>query len=547
MKKARLIFTIILCISLIMPLNGCFSTQNPDDKNITLQIYNQNSSLAGPVNGWISELLKSRFNISLNIMHSVNIGYAAYVEAGNIGDIIIFNNISDYRTAYNAGLLFNWEDYNILSDYGTYMAEHYNDALESNRRLNPDGAIHGIRGNISASSENAESTDMSYVRWDLYKRLGYPKISTVDDFEQLLNDMTELERETNPGSVVYAVSAYPDNDGNTPYIISSTAALFGYVNFGFGFYNSASDSYETCFEDDGIYMKCLRLYNRLYRRGLLDPDSVSLNYDIIKQDYADGRAIFTPFSDLAREFNLAHASDEDVSMEPLVADDFSVLSYPASTIGNGSIFCISANSAYPEYCMKVINWLFTPEGVLELNYGPKDVIWAYDYNGNPYITDYGKECFKKPTLELTGDYSGRYMDGLLDLSCQTLNPYSHFLGENITFDYSTWSEEENADNESDDWNQYTGCDSLDEYIAKKGSVTCKINDFVFDKMDSELLLFSNQIASEICTYSWNAIYASDDAEFDSIIQDMKTLVTGHDAYESINDYYENQLTLYKNF
>lgn len=548
----------LLLIVVILASTGCSKGTTPSEDNITLNIYNQNTTESGPVSGWFAQIIKSKFNINLYVIPSNELGFAAYVEEGNLGDIIIFNRTEDYRTAYKAGLLYDWNQYDILNNYGSSLLSNYKEALEKNRSMNSDGAIHGISGNISINSVDYITADTSYIRWDLYKKLGYPEINTLEDLEMILKDMVELERADTSSDSVYAISAFSEWDDVTPYLLSSTAKLYGYMEFGLGFYNPSTDSYELCLDEDGIYMRCLKFYNALYRAGLFDPDSMNQDYDHTQQNYAKGKALFSPDSDLASSYNTAAHIADNKSMLPLSANDFSVLGTSPSIYGDGSIFCISNNSAYPEYSMQVIDFIFSEEGAIDLKNGPKGSTWDYavDDSGNktPYITELGLKCFEDATTELTGDYSGRFADGFLDLSCDTLDMDCEYYGNGITLDSMTWPSVKesdwyikNADKPVDmsDWSSYTGYSTISEYLKGSGITLCPDTTFVFGEMDSEIAFFKNTIASELCTYSWNAIYADDEYEFNSIVSDMNTLITSHWAYDEILEHYNEQLKIYK--
>ncbi|MEI3208547.1 MAG: hypothetical protein V8S84_12320, partial [Lachnospiraceae bacterium] len=68
------------------------------------------------------------------------------------------------------------------------------------------------------------------------------------------------------------------------------------------------------------------------------------------------------------------------------------IAYGQNIYGGNRPWTIGANTEYPELCMAIINWLATPEGRMTLEYGPKDVCWYYDEDGNTCFTDLGKSA-----------------------------------------------------------------------------------------------------------------------------------------------------------
>ena len=44
------------------------------------------------------------------------------MESGNLGDIVVFGSTgNDYQRAATSGMLFDWNEDDILSDYGPYI------------------------------------------------------------------------------------------------------------------------------------------------------------------------------------------------------------------------------------------------------------------------------------------------------------------------------------------------------------------------------------------------------------------------------------------
>ena len=69
-------------------------------------------------------------------------------------------------------------------------------------------------------------------------------------------------------------------------------------------------------------------------------------------------------------------------MAPCPPSEAEPIAYGQNIYGGNRPWTIGANTEYPELCMAIINWLATPEGRMTLEYGPKDVCWYYDEDGN---------------------------------------------------------------------------------------------------------------------------------------------------------------------
>ena len=99
------------------------------------------------------------------------------MESGDLGDLVIWGNDGDeYLQAVNKGMLFDWNEDDILSEYGPYIEEHMQPALEKNTKIS-GGTTYGIGFDIATDANQRQ--DIMYewdLRWDLYKELGYTKL-----------------------------------------------------------------------------------------------------------------------------------------------------------------------------------------------------------------------------------------------------------------------------------------------------------------------------------------------------------------------------------
>jgi multiple sugar transport system substrate-binding protein/putative aldouronate transport system substrate-binding protein len=198
--------------------------------------------------------------------------------------------------------------------------------------------------------------------------------------------------------------------------------------------------------------------------------------------------------------------------------------YGMNPQGGDRIWSIGAKSEYPELCMEVINWFCTPEGRLTMDYGPQGVCWDYDEDKNTYFTELGKECNSNKNTKMGGDYEGTFQDGTLQIvnttwSADASNPDSN--GE--TYNSDNWkSNISEAETEIEqDWRDKTGCTSINEYFEKSGKYRLAPgSSYSKGEKDTELKTTWSQVTDEIKNGSWKAIYASTDAEYNKIVNNM---------------------------
>lgn len=67
-----------------------------------------------------------KFNVKLNIIPDSDGTYETRMESGDLGDLVIWGNDGDeYLQAVDKGMLFDWNEDDILSEYGPYIADAY--------------------------------------------------------------------------------------------------------------------------------------------------------------------------------------------------------------------------------------------------------------------------------------------------------------------------------------------------------------------------------------------------------------------------------------
>ena len=160
------------------------------DETVTLNVFDQLANYSGEQIGWFGQVMLEKFNVKLNIIPDSDGTYETRMESGDLGDLVIWGNDGDeYLQAVDKGMLFDWNEDDILADYGPYIAEHMQPALEKNTQIS-GGTTYGIGFDIATDANQRQ--DIMYewdLRWDLYKELGYPEIKNLDDMVDVLAQM----------------------------------------------------------------------------------------------------------------------------------------------------------------------------------------------------------------------------------------------------------------------------------------------------------------------------------------------------------------------
>lgn len=550
---SKKLLSVLLASSMVIgsasALTGCGSKKN---EVIKLNVYSQLANFSGKQIGWSADILKKKFNVELNIIPEGDGVFETRMTSGNLGDIVVWGADNDkYPLAVKNNLLFGWEDDNVLDEYGPYIKKNMPDALKKNKELTKtitNGAsdkLYGFGANVALNSKDHESFFYTWdTRWDLYKKLGYPKIKNLQDYQKMLKNMQKLCPSDDSGNKVYAVSLWPDwDDAMVMYVKAMATAYYGYDELALGLYDPTNGKYHDALEENGPYLEMLKWFNDLYQDGLIDPDSMTQTYDEMIAKVQNGGTLFSIFN---YSGSLGYNTKEHTSAGKLMycmkPEDASPIVYGMNTQGGDRVWSIGAKTEYPEKCMEIINYLATPEGRMTMEYGPKGYTWDYDDQKHAYLTDVGMKCQKDKNTTMGGGYKGSYHDGELQInnvtwSLDASNPDSD--GE--TYNKESWASY-NATPSSDiekDWRDKTGCTTINEYMEKGKYTVAPGTSFSKETQDTTLKTTWNQVTTEIKNSSWKAIYAKSDKKFDSVVASMKKSAKKY-GYDKCVEWSRNQ-------
>lgn len=550
---SKKLLSVLLASSMVIgsasALTGCGSKKN---EVIKLNVYSQLANFSGKQIGWSADILKKKFNVELNIIPEGDGVFETRMTSGNLGDIVVWGADNDkYPLAVKNNLLFGWEDDNVLDEYGPYIKKNMPDALKKNKELTKtitNGAsdkLYGFGANVALNSKDHESFFYTWdTRWDLYKKLGYPKVKNLQDYHKMLKNMQKLCPSDDSGNKVYAVSLWPDwDDAMVMYVKAMATAYYGYDELALGLYDPTNGKYHDALEEKGPYLEMLKWFNDLYQDRLIDPDSMTQTYDEMIAKVQNGGTLFSIFN---YSGSLGYNTKEHTSAGKLMycmkPEDASPIVYGMNTQGGDRVWSIGAKTEYPEKCMEIINYLATPEGRMTMEYGPKGYTWDYDDQKHAYLTDVGVKCQNDKNTTMGGGYKGSYHDGELQInnvtwSLDASNPDSD--GE--TYNKESWASY-NATPSSDiekDWRDKTGCTTINEYMEKGKYTVAPGTSFSKETQDTTLKTTWNQVTTEIKNSSWKAIYAKSDKQFDSVVAGMKKSAKKY-GYDKCVEWSRNQ-------
>lgn len=553
-NKWKKVLTTGLILSSVVILGACSgkddkegtksSSKNADgtyEEAITIDVFDGLANYMGVQEGWFAKIVKDKFNMELNIIAPNVAGngdtlFQTRTAAGNLGDLVIVDTGEQLNDLVEGGLLYDVSD--LYKDM-KYVPNYDIATKELNKDF--EGTFALPTGVSSQSPETpSEGLDLNfgaYIRWDLYKDLGYPDINTMEDLLPVIADMQKAESQTPSGKKVYGFSLFKDWDGNMMGAGKQLVTLQGYDERGFVIAKADGSDYQSILDTNSEYIRALKFYYEANQLGLVDPESTTQNYDTLFAKFKDGQVLFSWWPWLGQSaYNTTTNLNEGRGFMLAPIKDQKIFSYGAPVYGNKQFLGIGANAKDPERIAAFIDWLFSPEGVLANSAqtagssGPEGLTWEMNADGLPELTEFGIKALVDGAATMPEEYGGGdYVDGASALNVSTVLPIDTNPDTGFPYNFNLWETYQNSDKNpiKDDWREKMGADTTLEYLEKNDQISVAPGASAVSPEDSsEISTLRNQAKDIIVQYSWQMVFAKNDAEFDKLLKEMQDTAIG---------------------
>ncbi len=544
MKKKRILAAALASAVMLSVLSASFpgcGSENREysyEETIVVDVFDSGANYQGIQPGWFAKVVKDKFNMELNIIAPNVAGggdtlYEIRSAAGNLGDLVISNGDTDsVQKMVDSGLLLDMEPY-----IRNKAIMRYGDVLERiNGDITPEG-IYVIPSEVSGNSpltpkESLEPTFGPYIRWDLYKELGYPQMDTLEDLLPVLKQMQELEPYAENGEKTYAFSFFRDWDGNLMTAAKQPCCFYGYDEFGFGLEKADGSDFQSIIDSDSLYVRTLKLFFDANQMGLVDPQSPTQKYTDFAQKYRDGQIFYSPWPWVTQEYNTLSRKEDGRGFMLADISDMQIYASGCNRDGNRKfVIGIGANAKDPQRLADFIDWLYSPEGIYcngvqssAGTAGPRGLSWEYDENGKPYLTEFGRQALLDGDVEVPDEWGGgTWSEGISRLNfmpvaaCETDergNPYAYLLWDSVGELYETAIDR--------DWQEQMGAANVREFLKKNNRQLVEAGcNYTSPPEESEISTLRGQCKNVIQKYSWEMVFAGDEEEFYRILKQMQ--------------------------
>ena len=529
--KKKVLAAVLAGASVLSMTGSAFAETEREEVTLSAFVMQSVTGESGIWQGWGAQKLYDDLKIKINFDptgNEVETKLQQYLVAGQLPDLIGLKGLDQANLAMDADMLLPLDEYKDQLP-NLFENELYADAIKYSEDFtsNDTGHLYVMPVAIGPTSYNSYNW-VPLLQWDAYKNVGMPEIDTLEDYLDVVEQMVAYKPTTELGEKVYGFSLFSDWDKVTALEISTLSFMYGidteYVS-PLMETNVVTKETKSLLAEDSFYKRALKFYFEANQRGLLDPDSLSQTYSDVDSKFSAGRVMFSWFSWLTGSYNSNNQNNEEKvdGMASVVAKDMKLYNAPYQSIGRNWYFAISKDCSDVDAALELLNWLYDVDVCQYLSNGPEGVIWEYNENGEPGIIDWNPVDNKADLLMPEDIGGGAFQDGVYPFN--TLGPQAAAIMEDgYTMSYRYWPEtlKRNPSLMKQEVNEMLGgVTVLAEYLEANDMIadsTQAVNMITPASDDLEITI--TQIGEIVKKYSWQMVYASDEAEFESLWSEM---------------------------
>ena len=509
-----------------------------DGDTMTFEIFDVAANYQGVQTGWFAKVVKDRFNIELNIIAPQVAGDAIYQtrsSSGNLGDILILES-GQFKECVDAGLIKDigadiW-NYSNLADYKDQI-----DVLNNGLEGNDNGATYGIPTEMLSTSPTSYSQDTIYssplLRWDLYKELGTPDIADLDGLLDVLEQMMEKHPTNDAGDACYAMSLWPDWDGGDGMLgIANVVQLTTW--YGEKIKGSAILKPDGTFipltDKNGTYYKILKFLYEANQRGLVDPDSATQDWNSACAKMSAGQVYLMWYSWQTGFWNSTERLKDGTGFIFTPVADQDYYTDADAYYGSGRVWAVGSQVDDEKYAkiMEFLDWYASPEGLMFQHSGIEG--FNYEVGEDGKLTQINSNALMDNLNVPEESGGGGYNDGnnAINQWIVNANSINPLTGETYAVTYWSSYKEETLTDMKKEWRERFDAEEPADYMKKNNKLVISPNVSVSLPTDTaDISVIRNQCNETVCDYSWRMIYASDDANFDALWDEMSKTLDGY--------------------
>lgn len=467
---------------------------------------------------WFKTFCQEKFGINWESKMADEGVMDALLTSGELTDMIFLTDQADFQAAANGGMLLNFDDYKDLLPH-VYNQEAYASALTKIRSEANDGNLYGLPVNVGPQLGLVCDP---MLRWDVYEKIGSPEIADYDALLDVLKTMMEQEPTTENGAPVYGIGLWNDWDKNAghmrnavhlysvPHGYSDTAAS--------GLTEQLADGSmapRSILADDSMYKQALKWLFKANQMGILDPDSITQNYEGFGAKANAGQYLSINWN----WWSYGDANADDYKgFASVWTQDSKIPTNPDSPLGSKGLYLgISSKCKDIEKALRYIDWYYSYEGLVTVYNGPEGICWNWE-DGKRVFTDEFINSYQNGTdipggglytfysfcsyPGVTSGFPDENGDGYIDAK---MNP--GIFGNNATKLQQSWQ---------NTYGEYANMEEAQKATGGKNLTTFSAIFSLLQPASDEINELQQRIGDVLVEASWKMVYAADEVEFEAI-------------------------------
>ncbi|MDE7009255.1 MAG: extracellular solute-binding protein, partial [Lachnospiraceae bacterium] len=303
----------------------------------------------------------------------------------------------------------------LIEEYGENVKKNFPSRVEFSKKYVSNGEDKTYFIPVLGYTVDKENPDISYTienvglmtRWDVYAAIGYPEISTTDDYLDVLKQMQDYARDNRlaEDKQIYAISGWNDW-GLWPWWLANVREL-GWKDLNNGaIINMDTKEVDLNYHADAFW-ESLKFYNKAYNMGILDPEAFTMKNDQFWDKCNNGQVLMAYASWQTDNINKTFVANghPQWGFEKIPQSGYPyIYGIVASDapLGNGSDYAtaITKNCKYPEKAMQLIDFCNSEEGARLIYSGVEGVHWE-NVDGTAQPTEEYKKLIKEDSAYTT--------------------------------------------------------------------------------------------------------------------------------------------------
>lgn len=336
----------------------------------------------------VAKAIAEKVGVKIEYVEADENKFNVLLAGGDLPDIVRADGNKYQKQLIEGDLIIPMDD--MLAEHGKDITANIGTVVEFSKKnwSNGTGKLYFLPPQVQPKpGETVKPITIGpTIRWDWYKEIGAPEINTMDDLLDVAEQIVNNHPTTDDGKKVYGFSMWQDW-GLWAYQIppvtftalTSSTSDMAQTEVG------GSEFISTLTNDKSNFWTAMDFYNKAYRRGLLDPDSLTMKNNDYMAKATAGQIVVGPATWAMGDFNAQHTSD---GKGYIVVPAGKLAWYGGvQPLGwSDKTYSISKSSKHPEKAMEFLNFLFSYEGSRIMYNGVEGKHWN-KVDGKPVLTD----------------------------------------------------------------------------------------------------------------------------------------------------------------